>query len=65
MSLFKKFFVKLDPDLDPRFLSSWIRIRIQENCWILIRKKWKRIHSPYYYCRHPQGFSYVINYGNF
>ena len=37
-------FVKLDPD--PNFSSSWIRIRIQKNCWIRIRKIWMRIHSP-------------------
>ena len=26
----------------------WIRIRIQKNCWIRIRKKWMQIHSPDY-----------------
>ena len=36
-SLFFTNFVKLD--LDPHFLSSWIRIRIQKNYWIQIRKK--------------------------
>ncbi len=30
---------ELGPDPDPHFLVSWIRIRIQKNCWIRIRKK--------------------------
>ena len=25
---------------------GWIRIRIEKNSWIRIRKKWMRIHSP-------------------
>ena len=44
MRLFFTNFVKLDPD--PHFSSSCIRILIQINCWIWIRKKWMRIHRP-------------------
>ena len=33
-------------DLDPHFLSSWIRIRIQKYCWIRIQKNcWIRIRK--------------------
>ena len=27
-------------------LRSWIRIRMEKNSWIRIRKKWMRIHNP-------------------
>ena len=37
---------KLDPD--PHLKSSWIRIHIEKNCWIRIRKKWMRIHTGYH-----------------
>ena len=42
---FTTYLFELDPD--PNFLSSWIRIRIriQKNCWIRIRKQLMRIHS--------------------
>ena len=44
--LFFSKFVKLDLDLHGSAFTSWIRIRIQKNCWIQIRKKRMRIHSP-------------------
>ena len=41
--------VILSADPDSHLKSSWIRIRIEENCCIRIRKKWLRIHSPAVY----------------
>ena len=45
MCLFFTKFVKLDSDPHGSIFIL-IRIRIQKKCWIRIRKKWMRIHSP-------------------
>ena len=61
------FFKQLDPD---PHLSSWIRIRIQKNCWIRISKNWMWIHSPdlyfcskifKYFCKNRQKLSAMVS----